>query len=244
MDEQKKQIITKFTLIGLLVILILVVGTIMIKYEVEGETNLPFKLVKLMVISTADGTSNETNELSISQSNDIYIYIEKNKDYNHEAMLKSVRIENIKILKSPQKGNVVFYRPNNMEGQIYKYAEQLVIKDNITYIGDEQNDLKTLSITNQGGAIAFRASTQNIAIHMSENEIGIENDSSLLSKAGVNIEEIKYTIGFDIIMELESGVTFKGSTKIELPLEEISGERVTGIEIEGASDIVFKRTKV
>ena len=55
----------------------------MIKYEVEGETNMPFKLSKIVIIGTVEGieTNNQNKNkwnFDICQNNDIYFYIEQN----------------------------------------------------------------------------------------------------------------------------------------------------------------------
>ena len=60
---------------------------IMLKYENEGEVNIPFKLTEMLVISSVDETEKEENpenykrNLNINQYNDIYLKFEKNKDF-------------------------------------------------------------------------------------------------------------------------------------------------------------------
>ena len=55
----------------------------MIKYEVEGETNMPYQLSKIVIIGTVEGV--ETTEkgkekwnFDIYQNNDVYFYIDQN----------------------------------------------------------------------------------------------------------------------------------------------------------------------
>ena len=88
MDENKKETLIRAGIIIVLVILIAIVEITMIKYEIEGETNLPFKLTNIMVISTADGISDGTNQLEVVQSNDLYLTIEKNENYAKLLILK------------------------------------------------------------------------------------------------------------------------------------------------------------
>lgn len=225
----------------------------MIKYEIEGETNLPFKLSNIMVISTADGISSEktenTDELEIVQSNDIYLVIEKNEDYNKQEMLKNVSIENITVLSRPMKGNVVFYRPNN-EGQlVYDYKEDLLIENSIKYTAAATTDLRTLSVSNQGGRIGFRTCIKDITTYKPEDTAeeqtttGLNNDSALLQKAQISINEIKYNVGFDIILELADGKKYKGYVNTTLPIEDIDKERVSGVEMVNVEKVIFKRVK-
>ena len=67
-----------------LVILFTVVISIMLKYDVEGEKELPFSISKILIISTVDGSLNEDAEniwnIGITQVNDIYMYIDKTMD--------------------------------------------------------------------------------------------------------------------------------------------------------------------
>ena len=57
------------------------------KYDVEGESEMPFEISKINVISSVGGETIQKPEgeqqnrwdLQISQNNDFYIYVEKNK---------------------------------------------------------------------------------------------------------------------------------------------------------------------
>ena len=112
MEENRKEAIKRAVAISILTLLIGVVGFIMIKYEIEGETNLPFKLSKIMIISTADAIEKDEQTMSITQCNDLYLTIEKNAEYKADSMIEKISIENIKIMSAPKKGKVAFYRPN------------------------------------------------------------------------------------------------------------------------------------
>lgn len=66
----------------------------MLRYQVEGETNLPFELSKMIVVSTAE--SNEIEAVadtkwnfSVNQYNDIYLEIQK--------MMNTQKIQILKI---------------------------------------------------------------------------------------------------------------------------------------------------
>ena len=41
--------------IATVILIFIIVGMIMIKYEVEGDKNMPFNLSKIMIVSTAEG---------------------------------------------------------------------------------------------------------------------------------------------------------------------------------------------
>lgn len=245
MDEKKKETLIRAGMIIVLVILIAIVGTVMVKYEIEGETNLPFQLTNIMVISTADGVSNGTNQLEVVQSNDVYLTFEKNENYFGQEMIKQVSIENITILSKPVKGYVAFYRPSNEGNSVYQYQEDFLIENAITYESDTTTNLRSLSISNQGGTIGFRSCVEEITSYQVEDgqTTGMNNDSTLLQKAGIAINDIKYNIGFDIIIELESGKKYKGYVNTTLPKGDIEQERVSGVEKVNIENIIFKRVK-
>lgn len=245
MDEKKKETFIRAGIIAILVILIVVVGAVMIKYEIEGETNLPFKLTNILVISTADGISDGTNQLEVVQSNDLYLTIEKNENYSKQEMIKQILIENITVLSNPVKGYVAFYRPNNEGEIVYKYKEDFLIEDNITYQGETTTDLRTLTISNQGGTIGFRTCVKEITTYQVEDgqTTEINNDATLLQKSEIALNDIKYNIGFDITIELSSGKKYKGYVNTTLPKGDIEKERVSGAEKVNIENVVFKRVK-
>lgn len=96
-----------WTAISILVVIFIIVGAIMIKYEVEGDKNMPFNLSKIVIVSTAEGVEadgkNKWN-FNIYQNNDLYFYIDRNNGYlGDNTYIEKVRIENIQITKAPEK---------------------------------------------------------------------------------------------------------------------------------------------
>ena len=57
--KEKKHVIKSYLGLSALVIIFILVAISIMKYEVEGEKNMPFLLSKIMVISTAEGVSKE-----------------------------------------------------------------------------------------------------------------------------------------------------------------------------------------
>ena len=87
---------------------------------------MPFKISKLTIISTAEGVeenveeNSETQEkwnFNIWQNNDIYIDFQKREEYEGTEFIKSIIIQNIKITKQPEVGEVKIYMPNSEEGR-------------------------------------------------------------------------------------------------------------------------------
>lgn len=249
MVNDKKQIIKKATIITILVILAIVVGFLMIKYETEGEQNLPFNLSKIMVISTADGINKNDETIAVNQCNDIYLTFEKNDEINEKNMIKNIYIENIKVLSEPFKGEVKFYRPCREGSSVFENDEDFLIEDSIVYEGDEKTDLHTLKISNQGGTISFRTSVENIGEIPIEQEastkiISYNNDGTLLERAGINISDIRYNLNFDVVIELANGKMYRAKINQSLPIEDPENGGVNGIEKVDMEDVVFKRIKI
>ena len=63
MDEMRKNEKIKACIaICIIILLILTTWIIIFKYQVEGENNIPFKLSKIMIVSTAEGVENNLEE--------------------------------------------------------------------------------------------------------------------------------------------------------------------------------------
>ena len=100
MDKDKVQKLKFIIAIFIIVLVIAFVAFRIIKYQTEGEKNMPFNLSKIIVVSTAqkeditqeNGQNNLWN-FNIIQTNDVYISIERNKNNTK----KDEKIKNIYI---------------------------------------------------------------------------------------------------------------------------------------------------
>ena len=198
MKEKIKYLINKKSFHICMVIVIIAVilfglGLVVLKYNVEGETNMPFKLGKVRIVSSSEGVDKDPGEnrwaFNVNQNNDFYIYIEKNKEYNKNEAIKSVVIDNISVQKNQEKGIINYYRPNISEqGGIFSNTEENLIQS-IEYTGAMETDQKSLKISNQGGLIIFRYANDKIAEYASNDEE--INHMDLLKKSGVSEDELK-----------------------------------------------------
>lgn len=230
-------------IIVIIVVILFVVGMLVLRYSVEGETNMPFNLSKITIISTQEGIDDgETNtrwSFDVHQSNDIYLYIDKNDAYDKTEIIKSVRVDNFQI-EAKNTENIKLYKPDaTEENLIFQYNDDDMIQS-LEYTGDVESDLKNLKISNQGGIIAFRCSNNNVAKYQSdEEEI---NHSELLKKAGVTEEDLKVNLTFQLTITLESGKEYQAEIKTELPIGNVIEEGNTSTEMTDLKDVVFKRT--
>ena len=240
----KKRLIHIYVVIFILVVLILIAATLMFKYHVEGERNLPFNLKKINVISTAESNilqgKDDLWNAKILQKNDIFFTIEKNSNYKKEEIIKKVRFENFKIIKENENSIISIYRPSKSVSE-YKYLEGYKIGEHIEYVGALSTNIETLQINNQGGLIGFSVVQENIGEYQfSENE-KLPSDGRLISKAGIDAEDINIKISFDIIIETEQNHKFKSNISLDLPIGNILEDGVGTLENSNLDDIVFKR---
>ena len=102
MKEKIRYIIGKRSFhIGMVIVIIAIIlfilGMIVLKYNVEGETNMPFQLKKIILISSSEGVDKEAGEnkwaFDINQTNDkIAEYVSNDEEINHSELLKKSNI--------------------------------------------------------------------------------------------------------------------------------------------------------
>ena len=136
MNTNMKDKIKMSIAIAVLSIIIGIVFIIVLQYQIEGEKNMPYKLSKITVISTAEGVQNQENteetakwNLKINQNNDIYFFIDENGEYAKNKIIDSVTIKNIQVTKSPAKGTVKAIMPSSTEGRTFTEDESYIIED-------------------------------------------------------------------------------------------------------------------
>lgn len=261
------------------------------RYEVEGEKKMPFKLGKIIVISSAvttdatndvlldentqesiqgntqenaqDGAqenkqdtaqeniTNEPNSDSKSQesyiwnekviqTNDLYIYIDKNNEYNKETIIKSVKIENIQILQNVKIGKVQVYMPNSLDDGLYKYTNDFLVNSTLTYNGASSDNVKNLEIGNQGGCVCISFANIGIGDYKSNDDTEIEQGAAILEKMNVGNDDLKFKVSFDLIIEVQDK-SYKANIMMDLPVDDLIGNKETHKEITDFDDVIFKR---
>lgn len=231
-------------MIIIITIILFVTGIIILRYSVEGETNMPFELSKISVISSSEGIDKETSDtkwaFDIYQSNDIYLYISKNKNYPKSEIIKSISIENINI-ESEDGKNIKIYKPaNGAENVIFKNSEENLV-ENLEYLGDLENNLSNLKISNQGGLIAFRCSNNSISEYKSDDEE--INHQELLKKLGISNQDLQFELSFDLLIKLEEGKEYKTTINLDLPVDNVVEQGTASKEYTDLSNFIFKRVK-
>lgn len=245
MNKNIKEKLKQGVILLIIVIAFGVTLTLMLKYKTEGETNMPFQLKKVFILSSAEATPKAENpenykwNLDVNQYNDIYIEFEKNENYKKMSYIKNIKIENLKIT-NPVIGKIFKYMPNSTETSRFSYEDNLLIQNSLTYNGSTQNNLKNLEISNQGGTILFRIVNKGVSEYVSNEDDEIAFDASLLRKTNVNVEDLKFDVNFDIIIKTDKN-TYRGNITLNLPCEDVLEKDVSKLTIEDFSNVIFKR---
>ena len=232
-------------IIVIISIILFTLGLIVLRYNVEGETNMPFELTKITVISSSEGVDKESGEsrwaFDINQNNDIYLYLEKNENYQKQEAIKSILIDNIQVKKEIEKGTVSIYKPNSAEeGRTFRNNEENK-SQTIEYTGALEPDIKNLKISNQGGLIVFRYANDKISEYISNDEV--INHIELLKKSNITEQDLKAKISFDLTIKTESGKEYKANIALDMPVQGVVEKGTTSNEITDLKGIIFKRTK-
>ena len=172
MKTNTKNALKKSIFIAFLLILITVVFSIVVKYDVEGEATLPYSLEKILIVSKVSTSNNEDPanlwNISLEEDNDVYLYINKT-DEESDNTIKSISLENFTVTKKSKIGEPIIYRPTGDLNNLYDLSEQNYLGSSITYKGAKADTLKTLEVRNEGGTIGFRASLENLGNYISNN---------------------------------------------------------------------------
>ena len=240
---ERKSLVKRCLFIITLAVIFLLVILIMARYEEVGEKEIPFSISKILLVSSVDGKTKDNPEniwdIEISQVNDVYVYIDRNE--KSEETIKSVSFENFQNILNGE-SNFKVYRPTGDLEKLYTYSEEDYKNSSINFLGAVKDDMKNLEISNIGGMCGFRISNENLGEFISneENE-EVSYDGKLLEKIGVTEERIKLQISFDIIIETENGVKYKGNIVIDMPGDNLIQDGKSTIEINNFENVVFKR---
>lgn len=245
MNTNMKDKIKMSVSIGMLLVIILIVFLIVIQYQVEGEKNMPYKLSKIIIISTAEGERGNGEEstiwdLKVSQVNDIYLFIDKNT--SKEEIIDSVTISNIQTTKQPTIGTLQTLMPSSLEGEEFSADSTYIVEDTLEYKGGKTSNPKTLEIGNQGGSLLVRFANTNIGQFTSNEGDEIKYDGTLISRAGIPEEKIKFSVSFDLTIQVNK-IKYKANITLDLPCDRICEDGTTSKEITDLNNVIFKRVK-
>lgn len=237
--------ILNICIICIIIIAIIFTAVMLIlNYDEKGETNMPFKVSKISIVSTVNGQDVENSEakwdINVIQNNDVYIYIEKNDEYKKQETIKSVMLENITIAEKPEIGEIKIYKPISNDTVLFENKDENVV-NRLEYKGAKSTDAKKLQISNQGGVLIFRCANNNIGTYTSNDDAEI-NYNNLISKLNISENSLISKIKFNITITLNSGKVFRADdVEIQIPNDGIANNGTVGHEYTNLQSIVFKR---
>ena len=242
MKTKKRRAIEISGIIIVIAIILTAIGVILLKYNVEGETDLPYVIKQMVIISTANGKNEFTEDsvnrwhVDVYQNTDIYFDIERNDEHKLSDSIKSIMIENIQI----DDENVKPYMPSTEGEDNFIYSEYNIIQDRIVYEVDKNKDLKNKKITTERGIIAISFCNTQIGQYVG-NEDKLTYDGTLIKKVGKTIDDIKVNVKFDLILETEANKKYKAEINLDLPEEDITETGISKIIDTELKRVVFKR---
>jgi len=243
MNDKLKSKIIKIALTIVITISILFVAMMyLLNYHEEGEANIPFKISEIVVVSSTDGIQNNSYSnqwaLDVNQNNDIYLYINKNKNYGKTELIENVKISNFKITKQTEQGEIKLYKPTTDENKMFENNQEFEIQE-LTYTGDIKSNIKDLKVSNQGGLIVFRCANNNVSQYLADNVTEV-NYNQLLSLTNVQKEDLNVNISFDIEIKIVNKKTYQATVELELPIEDVITKGRTELKITDLENIAFK----
>ena len=279
-DNVKKKL-KFYTIILVIAIAIAFAIFTVMKYEVEGEKEVPFEVGKMFIISSTV-ISDDSNELSeestkdveqesegleqqeneenaenneetesneeenyiwnerVIQTNDVYIYLDKNKSFKEEQSIKNVKIDNIKILEKAKVGKIQVYMPNSLDDGQYKYTDDFLVGSSLNYRGAEADNKKALEIGYQGGGIYISFANVGLENYKSNEGEELQQGGFILEKMNVSDDDLKFKVSFDLIIEVQDK-SYVTNIVLDMPAGELVGHEEAHKEITDFGNLVFKR---
>ena len=246
MNYQTKNKIIKISLTIAITVSILFIAMMwLLTYHEEGETNIPFKISKIVVVSSTDAIQDNTQQpnqsqwaLNVNQNNDIYLYIDKNKNYGKTELIENIKISNFNITKENDKGQIKIYKTTTEENKMFNNTQEFEITE-LIYQGELESNIKQSKISNQGGLIVFRCANNNVSQYFADNVLEV-NYNELLKMTNVTKEDLKVNISFDLEIKVVNKKTYQATVSLELPVEDVITDGTTNLEITDLENIVFK----
>lgn len=245
MDKNiKSKVVKKYAFIAFLLVAICISILLMVKYNVEGEKNLPLEISEIAIRSTIYAQNNNPEnilESSVEQDNDIFITFKNNK--NVDTKLEKIKLENIRIEKASKRGNVKLLKPTSNEKLNYfQNSSEDYTGKTLEYIANTSDNFEKQEFCQDGGTIAFRISNQNLGTYILTEE-GVQYNENLLQQLGTSSDEIKLKVLFDVILVVSDSEQYKGTIKLELPAEKFGDNGIVTKSITNFDDVIFKKIK-
>lgn len=202
------------------------------KYDQEIENSKTiFNISELFYYSSADAIQNmpESGQLwnlNLYQYTNIAFKINNQNEYTgikSKNTIKELYIDNIQISSTPLTGTLALYYKNPTLLTTGSIIEDNVIVDKLDYSILDFNvelDYSIPQLNRDGGIISLQILNKDIYDNFIINNTDeiVMYDGTLLSKAGIPLENLSYTISFDIYIINDLGEKFKSTISLDCPL--------------------------
>lgn len=248
----------KILIVIIIVLLVVSVSSyLFIQYQKSENEKIErakkvFNISQLIVYSSADATQNDTNKepiwnLNLYQYTNVGIKINNQNDYTGEKnknTIKELFIDNIQILEKPVLGNLSFYYLNPLDFSKGNIIEENLITDNLKYevldFGVSLDSSKP-QINKDDGIISLQVINKDIYNNFIISDISnlVTFDGSLLQRANLDLNNLKYKISFDINIVNNLDEKFKCTITIDCPIEKEDSEEsiINGYMLIDESDL-------
>ena len=205
----------------------------------EQNENPIFKVHKIILYSSANAVDKSENEslkdLSICQYTDIAIYIDNTStiyDITPENTVKKMYIDSIKITTNSDKGHQYVNYKNALDFAKYKDIkenENDKIEYNVitTNEENEKHDYSTPTFyTDCSNPITLEYMNKDIVTNFAvsnSNEKTISFNGKILKEAGINLQDINYTLSFNVNIINNKNEHFVCNVKFDVDLNKDNG---------------------
>ena len=138
-------------------------------------------------------------------------------------------------------GKVSLLLPTDDMPRLYDKSQEDFMGKEFSYVGGKIDNLKDQEIANTGGVLGFRFSLNNLGNFVSSENGEVIYDGRLLSNLGLTIEDIAFSVGFDIIITTDKNVSYQSKMYLDLPIETVIEEGSSNKSITNFDGMVFKR---
>ena len=192
------------------------------------QNNTVFSINKIVLFSSASGDSvvNSNNTTTINnliQYTDIAIFIDNTAgEYTLENTLKSVSIENLSIITTPEVGNANIYYKGLDSFSTPQISENNIIDTNLNFEVSSEDTIdysKPILYNNCANPITISYVNSNLIDNYTiNNENQIAYDGSLLKDCNIVLNDLKCSFSFYIVIENNLGYKYRCPVYIDIPL--------------------------
>ena len=222
------QIKDSFILAAKIVVFVLIIVVVYV-IGVYGRSDIPVFEIKDVYVKLSananylDDNTGQNWNLNIYQTNDIYIKF-GHKDNIHvqneqDKILKQVYIDNIEIVDLPKLGSEVYvYTISKNKEKIFEYTDEYMVKDKIEYtVVPNNSDIYNLEVNSTNGQVAISFVNNNVLEYVYNELNEIKFDGTLLKNANVSLEDIQFTVSFNMNFVTETDKKYVYNIKMILP---------------------------